>query len=80
MTNDLNDDFMQFLMDQLNKSYSEYKRNNPAFAKVVQEQLEGRTEEEFERQFIKKKNRCESCEEWLPFGQDICSECGKISK
>jgi hypothetical protein len=59
MTEDLNDDFMQFLMDQLNKGYSEYKRNHPDFAKAVEEQLEGKTEDdEFERQFVKKKTHC----------------------
>jgi hypothetical protein len=80
MTEDLNDDFMQYLMDQLNKSYSEYKRNNPAFAKVVEEQLEGKTNQEFEAQFTKKKRtHCESCGEWLE-NYDICSQCGRINE
>ena len=88
MTNDIDDDFLQFLMNELNKGYSEYKRNHPDFARVVEEQLEGKTEEEFERQFTsfasnsvtsKKKTHCESCGEWLE-GFDTCSQCGRINK
>jgi hypothetical protein len=79
MTEDLNDDFMQYLIDQLNKGYSEYKRNNPAFAKVVEEQSEGKTEEQFEAQFIKKiSTHCESCGSAL-MGFDMCDECGRIN-
>jgi hypothetical protein len=80
MTEDLDDDFMQFLIDQLNHGYSEYKRNHPDFAKVVEEQLEGKTEREFERQFIKKRrSTCEGCGEWLE-GYDMCSACGRINR
>ena len=80
ITKDIDDDFLQYLFEQLNKSYTEYKRNNPAFAKVVEEQLEGKTEEEFERQFVKKRNtHCIRCGEWLQ-GFDMCSECGRINK
>jgi hypothetical protein len=79
MTNDIDDDLMQFLMNELNKGYSEYKRNHPDFARVVEDQCEGKTEEEFERQFTKKKTHCESCGEWLE-NFDICSSCGRINK
>ena len=78
---DIDDDFLQFLMNELNKGYSEYKRNHPDFAKVVEEQLEGKTEEEFERQFTKKTHsHCSGCGEWLPYASDICSECGRLAK
>jgi hypothetical protein len=66
-------------MDQLNKSYTEYKRNHPDFAKIVEEQLEGKTDEEFESQFSKKRTHCIGCGEWLE-GLDTCSECGRINK
>jgi hypothetical protein len=42
----LNDDFMQYLMDQLNQGYSEYKKNHPDFAKVVEKE-EGKPEETY---------------------------------
>lgn len=78
--NDINDDFMQFLMDQLNKSYSEYKRYNPAFAKFVEENVEGRTEEEIEAKITKKNTTCPHCGEWNAIDEIIngcCHECGK---
>jgi len=78
ITKDIDDELLQYLMNCLNEGYSEYKRNNPAFAKVVEEQCEGKTEEEFERQFTKKKTHCEGCGEWLE-GIDICSECGRLT-
>jgi len=79
MTEDLDDNFIQYLMDQLNQGYSEYKRNHPRFARVVEEQCEGKTEQEFERQFIKKKpTHCTGCGEWLE-DMDQCSQCGKIN-
>jgi hypothetical protein len=78
MTEDLNDDFMQFIMDQLNKSYSQYKRQHPDFAKVVEEQLEGKTDGEFERQSTKKKTHCKNCGEWLE-GNTTCYECGELN-
>jgi hypothetical protein len=81
MTNypdDLKDEFMQYMMDELNKSYSEYKRNHPDFAKVVEEQLEGKTDQEFEAQFTKKPTHCSGCGEWLE-NMDLCSECGRIN-
>ena len=78
MTNDLNEDFMQFLIDQLNKGYSEYKRNHPDVAKILEEQCEGKTEQEFERQFTKKRTHCESCGEWLE-GYQTCDQCGRIN-
>ncbi len=64
---DISDDFLQFLIDQLNEGYQEYKRNHPDFAKVVEE-VEGKPE-----------NHCESCGEWLE-GFDTCSQCGRINK
>jgi len=75
---DLKDDLMQYLVDQLNKSYTQYKKQHPDFARVVEEQCEGKTEEEFERQFVKEKmTHCKSCGEWLD-DQDQCPECGRI--
>ena len=78
MTEDLNDDFMQYLMGELNKKYSEYKKAHPDFARVVETQCEGKREQEFEAQFTN-ANRCRSCGEWLA-NQDICPECGFIAK
>ena len=80
MTEDLNDDFMQFMMDQLNKGYSEYKKSHPDFKRVVEEQLEGKTEDEFELQFTKKNTTCPHCGEWNARDEIIngcCHECGK---
>ena len=80
MTEDLNDDIIQFLMDQLNKGYSEYKKNHPDFSRIVETDLEGKTDEEFEAQFIKNpSNHCICCGEWLE-GFDTCSECERINK
>jgi hypothetical protein len=80
MTEDLNDDFMQFIMEQLNKSYSQYKKDHPDFAKVVEEQLEGKTDQDFEVQFKRNPYKhCQGCGEWLE-GFDTCSQCGRINK
>ena len=73
LTEDLNDDFMQFIVDQLNKGYSEYKKNHPDFAKVVEKE-EGKLEESYG--LVKKRTHC-SCGEWLD-GYDICGACGMI--
>jgi hypothetical protein len=69
---DIDDDFLQFLMDQLNEGYAEYKKNHPDFAKVV-EQEEGKPEESYDQE------HCKSCGEWLE-GYDICGACGMIQK
>jgi hypothetical protein len=79
MTEDLDDNLIQFLIDQLNQGYAEYKKNHPDFAKVVEQQLEGKTEEQFEAQFIKKKTHCKTCGEWLE-NFELCSQCGRINK
>jgi hypothetical protein len=80
MTNDLKDEFMQYLMDELNKSYSQFKKDHPAFAKIVEEQLEGKTDAEFEAQFVRNPNtHCQGCGEWLQ-GFDTCDQCGRINK
>lgn len=73
MTSDsLNDDLMQYLIDQLNKGYTEYKRNHPDFARLVEEE-----EHKLKGNYVqKKKTHCE-CGEWLD-NADICSECGRI--
>lgn len=55
------------------------KNIHPDFAKIVEEQLEGKTEEEFEAQFRKKPTHCIGCGEWLE-NMDTCSECGRINK
>jgi hypothetical protein len=68
MTEDLEDDFLQFLMDQLNQSYTAYKRDHPDFARVV--------EEEQDKPY---RDHCESCGEWLE-GFDVCDQCGRINK
>ncbi len=75
------EDFLQRLMDELNKGYQEYKQNHPDFARVVEEQLEGKTDAEFEAQFKvqQKRTHCETCGEWLE-GFDTCSQCGRIDK
>jgi len=80
MTNyldDLRDDFMQYLMDELNKSYSQYKKEHPDFAKIVEEQLEGKTDAEFEAQIIHSQT-CPYCGEYN-FKDEIvdghCHEC-----
>lgn len=76
---DFDDDFLQYLLNQMHKAYSEYKRDNPDFAKVVEEQLEGKTDAEFEAQFEKKKpTHCQSCGEWLQ-NFDTCDQCGRIN-
>jgi hypothetical protein len=68
------------ILAPLSARYSEYKRQHPDFAKVVEEQLEGKTDEEFEAQFIRNSNtHCQGCGEWLD-GFDICSQCGRINK
>ena len=74
MTEDLNDDFMQYLMDQLNKGYSEYKKNHPDFARVVEEE-----EHKLKGNYQRNRSHCRSCGEWLA-SQDICPECGKIQE
>ena len=48
---DTNDDLLQYLFNKLNEGCSEYKRNHPDFAKVVEEDLEGKMDKEFESQF-----------------------------
>jgi len=73
MTDDIADDFMQYMMNLINEGYSEYKKNHPDFARVAQQQ-EGKTDEEFERQFT----HCQNCGEWLE-GFDTCPECGRIN-
>jgi hypothetical protein len=80
---DMNDDFMQFILNKLNEGYSEYKRNHPNFARIVEEQLEGKTEAEFEEQFEKPDkdwyiDHCKFCGEYLPYGVDMCPECGRF--
>ena len=80
--NDAKDDLLQFLLNQLHQGYSEYKRNHPDFAKIVEEQLDGKTDAEFESQFedeVKIKTHCEGCGEWLG-GFDQCDQCGRINK
>jgi hypothetical protein len=79
MTEDLNDKLLQYLMNCLNEGYSEYKRNHPDFARIVETQLQGKTDQEFERQFTKKRTHCNGCGEWLE-NYDICSSCGRINK
>ena len=77
---DVNDEIMQYLMDQLNKAYSAYKKDHPDFARIVETQCEGLSEQEFEAQFVKEKStHCKSCGEWLD-GSDQCPECGRINK
>ena len=71
---DIDDDFMQFLMDQLNRGYEEYKKNHPDFAKVVEKE-EGKPEWSYSYGLM----HCKSCGEWLD-GYDICSSCGMINK
>jgi hypothetical protein len=69
-------------LNQLHQGYSEYKKNHPDFARVVEEQSEGKTDAEFEAQFqeeIRKPTHCESCGEWLE-GFDVCGSCGRINK
>ena len=75
-------DFLQFLLDKLNEGYEEYKRNHPDFAKVVEKQLEGKTDAEFEAQLedeVKIKTHCYGCGERLG-GFDQCDQCGRINK
>lgn len=70
------EDFLQFLLDELNKGYEEYKKNHPDFAKVVEKEerkLKGNYRQE------KKATHCESCGSWLQ-GFDMCDECGRINK
>ena len=76
---DIDDDLLQFLLNKLHEGYSEYKRDHPDFAKVVEEDLEGKTDEEFEAQFEERKSHCSGCGEWLE-GFDMCQECGRINK
>lgn len=76
---DIDDDFLQYLLNQMHKAYSEYKRDNPEFARVVEEQLEGKTDVEFEAQFKETITHCQSCGEWLQ-GFDQCDQCGRIHK
>ena len=74
MTEDLNDDFMQFLIDQLNQGYSEYKKMHPEVAKVLEEE-----EHKLKGNYQRKKNHCQGCGNWLE-GYDMCDECGRINK
>jgi hypothetical protein len=77
---DINDDLLQFLLNRLHEGYSEYKRNHPDFAHVVEEQLEGKTDAEFEAQFTEKNTTCPHCGEWNARDEIIngcCHECGK---
>jgi hypothetical protein len=54
------------LIHKLNKGYEQYKQEHPDIE---------------ERQFTKKKKtHCGDYGEWLPFGSDICSECGRRAK
>lgn len=69
------EDFLQSLMDELNKGYEQYKRNHPDFAQVVEKEehkIKGNYRQE-------KKTHCETCGECLE-GFDTCSECGRINK
>lgn len=66
-------------MNRLHEGYSEYKRNHPDFAKLVEEQLEGKSDAEFEEQFKETRTHCEGYGEWLQ-GFDQCDQCGRISK
>lgn len=45
---------------------------------MVEEDLEGKTDEEFEAQF-EDKTHCSGCGECLE-GYDMCQECGRINK
>jgi hypothetical protein len=75
MKEGISDEFMQFLIDQLNQGYEEYKRNHPDFARVVEEE-----EHKVKGKYVPKKNtHCQSCGEWLD-NSDICSECGRINE
>ena len=74
MTEDINDDFMQFLLNHLNEGYSEYKKNHPDFARIVEEE-----ENKLKANYQRKKTHCESCGEWLE-GFDFCDQCGRINK
>lgn len=76
---DFDDNLLQFLLNQLHKAYSEYKKENPAFARVVEEDLEGKTDTEFEAQFKEKRTHCESCGEYLG-NYEICDQCGRKNK
>ena len=73
MTENLDDDFMQFLMDELNKGYSQYKRDHPDFARVVEEE-----EHKLKGNYQRRKTHCE-CGEYLD-GFDSCDQCGRIAK
>lgn len=72
---DVNDEFMQYLMDQLNKSYSQFKKDHPSFAKIVEEQCEGKTDEEFEAQFTKKMTCSLGCKKECSH----CPHCGEYN-
>ena len=74
MANDIDDELLQFLMDQLNKGYAEYKRDHPDFARVVEEE-----EHKLKGNYQRKKTHCEYCGSWLQ-GFDSCDECGRINK
>ena len=39
------------MFNEMNKSYNEYKKNHPDFAKVVEQDSEGKTDKKFEEQF-----------------------------
>jgi len=80
MTENLNDDFLQYLIDELNKGYSQYKRDHPEFAKVVEKE-EGKPEESYSYGLVKKNKRthCSSCGEWLDGFTGICGECGETN-
>lgn len=69
------DDHLQFLMDKLNEGYQEYKHKHPDFARVVQQQ-EGKPEPK-DDWYI---DHCLFCGEYLPYGVDLCSECGRLHR
>jgi len=76
--NIIDDDFLQYIFNIVQKGYEDYKRDHPDFAKVVEEQSEGKTDAEFEAQFNETRTHCEFCGECLE-GFDQCSECGRIN-
>jgi hypothetical protein len=81
MSKDYDDDFLQYLMNQLHQAYSEYKRNNPEFVKAVEEQLKRINYEELKHNLVtsrKKPTHCQSCGEWLQ-NFDTCDQCGYIN-
>jgi hypothetical protein len=75
----ITDEIMQHIIDDLLRGYEAYKRSHPDVAKILEEQMEGKSEEEFEAQFKETRTHCEGCGEWLQ-GFDICDQCGRINK